>query len=173
MRRVVLGMVVLGTLGAVVACGSSSGSGPSAVISGQTQPSPSPVPTPTPTPEPSPSPSPSPSPIGINDNDRPVVRVGAGVYYVKCEDTVLPGSRGVEEAPVGCRVVLDATPKDEDNVPTNPRYPVEWHYSEPRMLHVSGTNPLGPIIEASAPHRQSIYVRVDGVNSNTFTITFK
>jgi hypothetical protein len=102
-----------------------------------------------------------------------VVRVGAGVYYVKCEDVVVPGSRGAEEAPVGCRVFLDATPKDEDNVPTNPRYPVEWYYSHPRLIHVSGSNPLGPILEASAPHQQNIYVRVDGVNSDTFTITFR
>ena len=172
MRRVVAVSIVAGALGALVACGGSSAreSGPSVVVAGQTQPSPSP--SPSPSPEPTPTPQPSPTPTGINDNDRPVVRVGAGVFYVKCGDEILPG-RGHEEAPVGCRVVLDATPKDEDNVPTNPRYPVEWHYSHPNLLHIGGTNPLGPIIEATAPHRQSIYVRVDGVNSNTFTINFR
>lgn len=168
----VAGWVAAGALCALAACGSSSSAPsttPPAGTAGQPQPSPSPSPTPTP----EPSPSPSPSPTGINDNDRPVVRVGAGVYYAKCDDEILPGSRGTGEAPVGCRVTLDATPKDEDNVPTNPRYPVEWFWSTERLLHISGNNPLGPIIEASTPHQQSIYVRVDGVDSNTFSINFR
>ena len=72
-----------------------------------------------------PSPEAQPSPE-INDNDRPVDRVAASVYYVECDGKIVERSRNMEDIPSGCRAHLDATAKDEDGVPTNPRYPVQW-----------------------------------------------
>ena len=74
--------------------------------------------------------------------------------------------------PVGCSVHLDATAKDADGVPTNPRYPVQWWYSDYDAIEERGSNPMGPIITARRPHEQQIYVRVDGVDSSKFRIRF-
>jgi hypothetical protein len=120
-------------------------------------------------------PSPTPEPVEspeLTDNDRPVERVGAGVYYVECDGQVLENSRSAKEAAVGCSVHLDATPKDEDGVPTNPRYPVKWRYSDYAAIEERGSNPLGPIITAKHGHDQVIYVTVDGVDSNKVKIHF-
>lgn len=176
MRRIAIVGVTLGGLGVLLACGGSgSPAVPSAGVAGQASPSPSPVPSPSPSPTPVPQATPTPNPAEspeINDNDRPVERVGAGVYYVECGGQILEHSRGAKEAEVGCNVHLDATPKDEDNVPTNPRYPVRWRFSDPDSIDVRGSNPLGPIITGLRAHDQQIYVTVDGVDSNKFSIRF-
>jgi len=167
--------VALAALGALAACGGSAtpatptASAPVAVTPTPAAPSPTPVPSPAPTAAPVPNPEPSPE---INDNDAPVDHVGAGVYYVDCNGELVPNSRNAKEVPVGCRVHLDATPKDADNVPTNPRYTPEWFFSDPGNIDVSGTNPLGPMITARRGHKQTINVWVDGVQSNSFSVTF-
>jgi len=160
----------------VAACGGTSPAVPSvtapvAAAPIAAAPSPSPTPAATPTAAPAPAPYPEPSPE-INDNDAPVDHVGAGVYYVDCNGALVPNSRNAKEVPVGCRVHLDATPKDAENVPTNPRYRPEWFFSEPGNIDVSGSNPLGPMITASRAHKQTINVWVDGVQSNSFSVTF-
>ena len=160
---------------AVACAGVACGGSPTAPLVSATPtpvaaaPSPTPAPTPTPTPVPEATPDPT---LEINDNDAPVVRVGAGVYYVECGSDHWENSRNAAEVPVGCRVQLDATAKDADNVPTNPRYPPEWWYSNPGALEVGGSNPMGPKITATTRHTQRINVWVDGVQSNTFTINF-
>lgn len=160
-----------------LACGSGSASPVAVSVTGGgastvASPSPSPSATPTPAPQATPTPTPEESPE-INDNDAPVDHVGAGVYYVDCNGELVPDSRNAKEVPVGCRVHLDATPKDADNVPTNPRVAPEWWFSNPGAIEVSGSNPLGPMITARVAHRQTINVWVDGVQSNTFSINFQ
>jgi hypothetical protein len=163
---------LIAALGAASACGSGSPASPTvATVAGGTAspvpaPSPSPVAVATPTPEPTESPE-------INDNDRPVERVGAGVYYIECEGQILENSRSAKEARLGCSVHLDATAKDEDGVPTNPRYPTKWHFSDENALDVRGGNPMGPIITGLRPSDQQIYVTVDGVDSNKFRVKFE
>ncbi len=171
--------MAVGTLVLLAACGAGPATAPTATTpivanGGVASPSPSPAPSATPTPvaQPTPTPEPSPSPE-INDNDRPVDHVGAGVYYIDCNGEVQPGSKNAKDVPAGCRAHLDATPKDEDNVPTNPRYEPQWVYSDPDSMIIQGSNPLGPILTAKRPHDQTIYVRVDGVNSNTVRIKFE
>ena len=66
---------------------------------------------------------------------------------------LLENSRSAREADVGCSVHLDATAKDEDDVPTNPRYPVKWHYSNEDAIDVRGSNPMGPIITGKVAAR--------------------
>jgi len=101
-----------------------------------------------------------------------VDHIGAGVYYVDCNGESVPNSRNAKEVEPGCRAHLDATPKDQDNVPTNPRYEPQWVFSAPDAITVQGSNPYGPIITARQPHVQRIYLKVDGVESNSFSITF-
>jgi hypothetical protein len=169
MTRSTAAYAVLGALGLLAACGGGSPSAPVTVVTPTPAPSPSPSPSPvavaTPTPEPQPSPE-------INDNDAPVYRVAASVYYVDCEGKILEHSRNMEEIPAGCRAHLDATAKDEDGIPTNPRYPVRWHFGNPDALDVRGSNPMGPIVTAKYPHEQTIYVHVDGIDSNKFFVRF-
>jgi hypothetical protein len=169
-------LVALGLVSAAlctsVACGSGSSGAPTvASIAGGTASSPAPSPSPSPVAVATPTPEPV-EPPELSDNDRPVERVGAGVYYVECGGEILENSRNAREAAVGCSVHLDATPKDEENVPTNPRYPVQWHYSDYDSIEERGPNPLGPIITGKRPHDQEIYVRVDGVDSNKVRIRF-
>jgi len=157
-----------------VACGGSSSTPAGASLAGTpaaTTPSPSPSATPVPAPASTPTPTPTDAPE-LTDNDRPVDHIGAGVYYVDCNGEAVPNSRNAKEVEPGCRAHLDATPKDDLNVPTNPRYDPVWVYSAPDALIVQGSNPYGPIITARYPHVQRIYMKVDGVESNSFSITF-
>lgn len=177
MKNLVAVGTLTGILGTALACGSGSSSAPTVTTAAGGIASPTPAPTPVATQVPSPAATPTPTPEPtespeINDNDRPVDRVGAGVYYVECDGEILPNSRNAKEVEVGCAVHLDATAKDSDGVPTNPRYPVEWWYSDYDSIEERGTNPMGPIITARRPHEQQIYVRVDGVDSNKFRIVF-
>lgn len=176
MNKLVNVTVLAAVLCSAAACGSGSSASPTvATAAGTASTAPTPAPSPSPSPSPvtvaSPAPEPTESPE-INDNDRPVERVGAGVYYVECDGEIQPNSRNAKEVAVGCSVHLDATAKDSEGVPTNPRYPVQWWYSEYDAIEERGANPMGPIITARRPHEQQIYVRVDGVDSNKFKIIF-
>jgi hypothetical protein len=175
MKQLVAVSVLVAVLCAGAACGSGTPSNPTIIAGGIASPTPAPAPSATPTPVPVATPTPVPEPTEspeINDNDRPVEKVGAGVYYVECGGQILENSRSAREVAVGCNVHLDATAKDEDGVPTNPRYPVVWRYSDQDALEIRGSNPMGPIITGLRPHDQEIHVRVDGVDSNKFKIRF-
>ena len=165
--------VALGTLCLAAACGGGSPSTPAAVagVTATPTPAPSPSASPSPVAVATPTPEPQPSPE-INDNDMPVDRVTASVYYVDCDGKLLEHSRNAEEIPSGCRAHLDATAKDEFGIPTNPRYPVQWRFGNPGAVDVRGSNPMGPILTAKFPHEQTIYVHVDGIDSNKFFVRF-
>jgi hypothetical protein len=172
MTRHVAAYVALGGLGLLAACGGGSAPSAPATVAGVTAtPAPSPSPSPSPVAVATPTPEPLPSPE-INDNDLPVDRVTASVYYVDCDGKLLEHSRNAEEIPSGCRAHLDATAKDEFGVPTNPRYPVQWRFGNPGAVDVRGSNPMGPILTARFPHEQTIYVHVDGIDSNKFFVRF-
>ncbi len=174
MTRHVAGYVALGALGLLAACGGGGAPSAPATVAGVTA-TPTPAPSPSPSPSPvavaTPTPEPQPSPE-INDNDAPVFRVSASVYYVDCDGQIVEHSRNAEVIPSGCRAHLDATAKDEDGVPTNPRYPVQWRFGNPGAVDVRGSNPMGPILTAKFPHEQTIYVHVDGIDSNKFFVRF-
>ena len=177
MRKTIATAGVAAVLSAAVACGSGGASAPTSPAAATTPPpvAATPVPTPSATPIPAADVTPTPDPEAspeINDNDAPVERVGAGVYYVDCNGELQPNSRNATQVPLGCRVHIDATAKDADGVPTNPRMKPEWWFSNPSAIDVSGSNPLGPMITARIPHTQRINVWVDGVQSNTFAVTF-
>jgi hypothetical protein len=132
-------------------------------------PNPNPAPAPAPTPKPDPNPEPPPNPAGGT-----VVKVGLKVYFVEDSNGVpIPGSEGATSALVGQRVHLDSTPKDASNKPTTPKGQPSWNYSNPGLVNVSGKNPYTPVLNVKGKGSMSIDVEVDGVRSNTISLTFK
>jgi hypothetical protein len=138
------------------------------------------APTATPTAKPTKTPEPEPTEDDgrdIPDNDNPVVKVGAVVYYVSCPEGVIWGSKFATEGPARCNVRLDCTPKDEFNKHTRPQGEPVWTFggdANSRHLSWPRSNPFTPQLHGdNKPGTFTAYVRVDGVQSNTITFTFK
>ena len=139
-----------------------------------------PVPTPNPTNPSNPTPTPPPNndggtiPGDIPDNTAPVAKLGAKVYFVECDGAELPGSGGASEAPVGCRVHLDVTPKDANNKPTQVRHTPEWSFSNMSIISLtSSTTGFNPTFIAKARGTVTTYAEADGVRSNDVTIRLR
>ncbi len=145
-----------------------------------------PVPVPTPAaPAPAPNPAnpnnPAPNPQqpadpgggiapDIPDNTSPVAKLGAKVYFIECDGAQIPGSEGSNEAPVGCRVHLDVTPKDANNKPTQVNHTPEWTFSNMGIISIPSTSGFNPAFVAKAPGTVTAYAEADGVRSNDVTI---
>jgi hypothetical protein len=139
-----------------------------------------PAPTPNPTNPSNPVPTPPPSndggtiPGDIPDNTAPVAKLGAKLYFVECDGVPVPGSEGTNEAPVGCRVHLDVTPKDANNKPTQVRHTPEWSFSNMSIISLSSsTTGFNPTFIAKAPGTVTTYAEADGVRSNDVTIRLR
>jgi len=150
-----------------------------------------PIPVPTPA-NPAPAPNPGPAnpanpsnpnppappdggiPPDIPDNTAPVAKLGAKVYFVECDGVPVPGSEGGNEAPVGCRVHLDVTPKDANNKPTQVKHTPEWSFSNMSIISLSSsTTGFNPTFIAKAPGTVTAFAEADGVRSNDVTIRLK
>jgi hypothetical protein len=144
---------------------------PSGPVVGQ----PTPTPTPSaPAPQPVPSPQPTPPPGPPGDNSGAVVKVGAKVFFIECASGVVPNSEYATEAQLGCRVHLDATPKDANNKPTNPKGTIRWTWSDASLIRANtDVGDYTPTLLVVAPGSFSCYAEVDGVRSNDVNITFK
>jgi outer membrane biosynthesis protein TonB len=130
---------------------------------------PNPTPDPTPTPKPKPQPTPEPAP-----GNSTVVRVGLRVYFIECGGEQLPGSEGVTTTDVGCRIHLDATPKDSSNKPTTPNGSPNWYYSDRSIVGIAqSANDYTPTLLGKKRGSLSVSVTVDGVESNTLVLTFR
>ncbi|HVQ28213.1 MAG TPA: hypothetical protein VMV21_01460 [Vicinamibacteria bacterium] len=133
----------------------------------------SPAPAPNPN---SPSPSSTPVPEGegdgdgpdIPDNTNPVARVQAKVFFVECNGGPVPGA----DAPVGCRVHLDATPKDAGGRPTQAKGRPQWSYSDTSAVDVSGNSPFNPVLTVKKTGFLTASCTIDGVRSNDVSIRF-
>lgn len=139
-------------------------------------PSPTPEPVafmPTPTTMPAPEPSPSPNGEFFPDNDNDVTRVGAGVYFIECDGIEIPDSGGAAEAPVGCRLHMDCTPRDANNKPTRAKGEPYWYLSQPGL--VSG-GPLSgdytPTFSILREGELTLHVVIDGVRSDDVVVQF-
>jgi hypothetical protein len=111
-------------------------------------------------------------PDNIPDNTEPVAYAYAKVYFVECDGQQVPGSELATEAPVGCRVHLDVTPKDKSYHLTQTKHDPQWNYSDPGLFGVSGRSAFNPVLEVHATGSTSVQAIVDGIASNTFTIRF-
>lgn len=112
-------------------------------------------------------------PPDIPDNTAPVAKLGAKVYFVECNGAELPGSGGASEAPVGCRVHLDVTPKDANNKPTQAKGIPEWTFSNMGIISIPSTKGFNPAFIAKAPGTVTTYCETDGVRSNDVTIRLR
>jgi hypothetical protein len=103
----------------------------------------------------------------------PVARLLARVYFVECDGKLVPGSGDASEAPVGCRIHLDVTPKDSQGRPTRTSGTPRWTYSNAGIINASGDAEYTPTLTAVAPGSLTIGCTLDGVQSNTLHITLK
>ena len=112
-------------------------------------------------------------PPDIPDNTAPVAKLGAKVYFVECNGAELPGSGGASEAPVGCRVHLDVTPKDANNKPTQAKGTPKWTFSNMGIISIPSTSGFNPAFIAKAPGTVTTYCETDGIRSNDVTIRLR
>jgi hypothetical protein len=142
--------------------------GPSTdVIERAPAPIPTPPPSASPTPMPLPSPTPDPRrPDSITDNQNPVAWVSLAVYFVECGGRHVEGSGGSTEAPVGCRLHMNATPRDGSGAPTSPlSWPV-WRVSNMDLVSGGQEATFTATYSVSAPGLLTVWCSVDGVASN-------
>jgi hypothetical protein len=131
---------------------------------------PSATPAPPENPAPTPTTPPGGIPPDIPDNASPVTKLGAKVYFVECGGEEVPGSGNATEAQVGCRVLLDVTPKDSSNKPTQVKGTPEWSFDNMSIISVSSTRGFNPTFIAKAPGVVTCHAEVDGVRSNDVSI---
>jgi hypothetical protein len=175
-RRVTLALALLGAL-ACVRKDSTSGDAPTAPdtpapVTPVTPIVVAPRPAPTDPPEDPPSDGTPTNPEAPTSTD-PVARLEARVYFLECASQVVPGSGDAPEAPVGCRIHLDVTPKDSRGKPTVAIGTPKWTYSNPGIISASGDSEYTPTLTALAPGALSIVCALDGIQSNTVHITLK
>ena len=160
-------------LGAVVAAALSCGgsdpfvpSGPAAAA-GSPAPAapPSPLPSPSPAPAAAPDPEPSPSPACIHDNDHRVETVTLALYFVECNGRRIQLNE-YNDVPLGCRIHLNATPRNGMHQPTcSQEWPV-WQVDPPEFVKARDEETFTPVYVAQDLGRLSIRCLVDGVRSN-------
>jgi len=143
-------------------------------------PTPAPTPTPTPVPAPTPTPEPTPTPCTQGlceppvENTAPPVRVTIRLYtledgagnFIANPDPNVPIPRGYWAR-------LDVTAKDEDNLETNGSGSVEFFFTNQRSIEVAGGHTNQRRVRALAPAVVECRAALDGVRSNTLTLTFK
>ena len=137
--------------------------------------------TPAPAPSPNvPSPGSTPVPDGegdgdgpdIPDNTNPVAKVLIKVFFVECNGAAVPGTDSARQAAVGCRVHLDATPKDAGSRPTQAKSTPQWSYSDRSAIDVAGNSAFNPVLTVKRTGSTSISCTIDGVRSNDISIRF-
>jgi hypothetical protein len=135
---------------------------------------PPPPPRPVPTNNPNPNPNPGPGiPPNIPNNGSPVAKLGAKVYFVEVNGQAVPGTEGASQAPFNSRIHLDCTPKDASNAPTQARGTPVWTYSDPSLISVSGRSPYNPVLTPRGSGSLTFYAEVDGIRSNTVSLTIQ
>ena len=165
-------VVSCGVLALIAGCGTSTPAGPTT--------SPTPVATPTPTPAPvaTPTPSPTPEPCtqGLCEepvtNTNPARRVTIRLYVVEDPGGGYISDPSPDNVPVGFTARLDVTSKDVDNRETEGQGPVEFFFSNPGMIEVSGNHTNQRRVVAKGPGQLDCWAVQDGTRSNILTLTF-
>jgi hypothetical protein len=105
----------------------------------------------------------------IPDNTQPVARVEARIYFIECGGVAVPGV----EAPVGCRIHLDVTPKDSAGKPTRAKAGPQWSFTNAGIVSVSSEVDYTPTLTALAPGTVVAACTIDGIASPSFPIVLK
>ena len=130
-----------------------------------------PPPPPSSDPEPAPPPGGGGPPGQVPTNTAPVAKVGAKVYFLECGGQQVPGSEFATSAQVGCRIHFDCTPKDASNNPTQSQGEPQWSFSPGSLVDVGNVNDFTPTATAKAAGDLTVSVVIDGVTSNTLSIS--
>jgi hypothetical protein len=142
-----------------------------AASSAPSAPSPSSSPPPSNTgPAPQDEPVPA-SPDCIHTNDHDVASVSLAVYFLECGGERIPGSKDLTQVPVGCRLHLNATPRDGMGVPTCPRSWPVWQLGPPELVTGGGGETFTPAFTAQASGQLWVRCIVDGVRSDYLSLT--
>jgi hypothetical protein len=136
------------------------------------EPSPSPSPTPSSEPAPEDAPTPAPSPDCIHASDHDVASVSLAVYFLECGGDRIPGSRDTTQVPVGCRVHLNATPRDGMGAPTCSRSWPVWQIGPPELVSNLAGETFTPAFTAQAEGHFWVRCLVDGVRSDYLNLVF-
>lgn len=164
-----------------VGCSSTNSTGPDPVVGAQGSPSPAPTPTPTPTPTPAPNlqPSPSPSPAcdhGLCEtpvtNTNPPVRLSIKLYSAIDDRGRQVANPPVNAIPLSYRITLDATAKDAFGYETNGGGKVNFSFSNPGALNLSGTHPFQIKVQATEAGPITAWAELDGVRSSDLNLVF-
>ena len=138
-----------------------------------TAPTASPSPSPSPAaPAPLDEPAPAPSPDCIHASDHDVASVSLAVYFLECGGDRIPGSKDTTQVPVGCRVHLNATPRDGMGVPTCSRSWPVWQLGPPELVSNLAGETFTPAFTAQASGRLWVRCIVDGVRSDYLSLDF-
>jgi hypothetical protein len=163
-----------GLLAALVwplACGGPTPVQPAPVPSAAPQPEPTPVPTPTPTPTPSPAPPSCSTCEAPVSNTNPVVRLTLRLYSVETPygepKFNFDPERGI---PVEWIARLDVVGRDYNDDETNGQGDIEFHFSDPSLVKVSGGHTHQRRLRVLEPGELTCWVTQDGVRSNNLIL---
>lgn len=145
-----------------------------------TNPAPAPAPTtqpaPTPTAQPAPQPTPPPSGGGpggqVPTNTSPAVRLNARVYFVECNGQKVADAWATE-APVGCRIHFDVTPRDAGNEHTQVRQTPRWTFSPASIVNKGSDEGFNPTVTAKAVGTLTAWAEADGIRSNDVVVRLR
>jgi hypothetical protein len=165
------GIVLLGFVACSGGRSSPSAPAPIAVSTPTPEPTPSPSPSPTATPAPSPSPSGTPCPPGVCEdpvtNDTPAARVTVRLYKVANQDGELQqGFTEDSQIPVGYEATIDVVAKDEEGKETLGQGPVEFRFSDERLVRVGGNHRYQRRLTVLKAGELQVRATLDGVESN-------
>jgi hypothetical protein len=136
-------------------------------------PPPTTVPPAPPLPAPPPAlPDPGPEDDGFPRNTQPVAQVTARVYFIECGGAPVPNSDYATEAPVGCRLHLDCTPRDAYHQPTRAWGEPEWALSDPSLVKGGRADEYTPTFQIVRAGTLVANVVIDGVRSNNVVVGF-
>lgn len=161
---------LVGLLSVLVACGKSTPAAPtpSPVAVATPTPAPSPVPTPTPVPTHTPCPD-CEAPV---TNSNPAVRVSIRLYVVEDPGGGYISNPSPDDIPVGWTARLDVTSKDLDNRETTGQGPVEFFFSDPKIVSVTGNHTNQRRVQGLARGPVDCWATQDGVRSNIVSLYF-
>jgi hypothetical protein len=173
MRSAAVVVGLWGAVGFLAGCGESNrSSGATALPVAVATPTPAPSPTPVAT-EPSHAPAPPPceeceAPV---TNTNTPVRLTIRVYKVEDLDGKLVTGY-TTEFPVGYKVTIDATAKDEDNHDTLGSTDVRFGVSDDSLVRIGGNHNFQRKITAVRAGDLRVWAALDGVDSNILDLSF-
>jgi len=104
-------------------------------------------------------------------NDTPAARVTVRLYTVVNQDGELQrGYTQDSQIPVGYQVTVDVVAKDADGLETTEQGPLEFQFSNPKLVRVGGNHRYQRKLTVLKPGELIVTATLDGVESNPLTL---